>query len=126
MTRYYYYIECGAQIDSDSCFFRVGIGNSERERAILQWISAYALEHGHYFVISSLEALDFVALCMRSVQRNLNEIEYISGRDLKKHLQKGDEVPQLVSVFKNYDYMMKKLNVDYRVNCYLNLKKAGK
>lgn len=54
MTHYYLYIAAGLSIDSNTRFYKVGIGESEAQTKKRAWLEAYAYEHGRFFVYHNL------------------------------------------------------------------------
>lgn len=93
MTHYYLYIECGAQLDADTIFYKVGIGESEKQRKIYAWLESYAIEHGHYFVLWSSDAADFYFKCSESIGPEAKPLVGILGPALVMVLKNGCHDP---------------------------------
>ena len=93
MTHYYLYIAAGLQIDTDTRFYKVGIGESETQCKKRAWLESYAFEHGHFFVRWSLDATGFLARCLESVHKDLFDVLTLKADDLCQILATGCEVP---------------------------------
>lgn len=93
MTRYYLYIECGVQLDADTIFYKVGIGESEKQRKIYAWLESYAIEHGHYFVLWTGDAADFYLKCSESIGPDAKPLAGILGAALMMAFKNGCHDP---------------------------------
>lgn len=93
MTHYYLYIQAGQTLNIDTAFFKVGIGGSDAQIRKRAWLQAYANEHGHFFVIWSPEAVEFMIKCQESIGPNAKNVVAVMANDLVRILRDGAEVP---------------------------------
>lgn len=93
MTHYYLYIQAGKTLDTDTAFYKVGVGESDAQIKKRAWLQAYAQEHGHFFVIWSPDAVDFMVKCQKSIGPNGKNVIAIMANDLIRILRDGAEVP---------------------------------
>ena len=91
MTHYYLYIQAGQTLDSNTAFYKVGVGQSVAQIKKLAWLQAYAHEQGHFFVIWSPDAIDFMIKCQKSIGPNAKKVLAIMANDLIKILRVGAE-----------------------------------
>lgn len=94
MVHYYIYIECGPTLTETARFYKVGIGQGVQGRKQMAFLESYALEHGHFFVVSSLEAWSFVVKCLVSIHKTLFDVIPCSADHLIKHFKVGEELPE--------------------------------
>lgn len=94
MVHYYIYIECGSTLTDTARFYKVGIGQSEMGRRQMAFLESYALEHGHFFVIVSLDAWSFVEKCLGSIGKSLADVLPCTAEHLIKHFKVGEELPE--------------------------------
>lgn len=116
MTHYYLYIAAGLKIDHDTRFFKVGIGESEAQRKKLAWLEAYAYEHGHYFVLWSLDAVEFAVKAQQSIGMQQPDVMSIMANDLCKWLQTGCEEPAFYQSALNRHKLLMAIDPDYYVS----------
>lgn len=93
MMRMYLYIETGVQLNADTNFYKVAIGEGKAQRKIYAWLESYAIEHGHYFVRWSLDAADFLTKCTESIGPDAKPLHHIIGTVLVRALKNGCEDP---------------------------------
>lgn len=93
MTHYYLYIKAGQELDTNTDFFKVGIGESDAQIRKRAWLQAYANEHGHFFVIWSPEAVEFMIKCQESIGPNAKNVVAVMANGLVRILRDGAEVP---------------------------------
>lgn len=113
MTHYYLYIAAGLQIDSNSRFYKVGIGESEAQNKKRAWLEAYAYEHGHFFVRWSLEAVEFCVKCQESIGRQHPEVLALMANDLYKILAEGCEEPSHYQAALNRHHLLMQIDPNY-------------
>lgn len=94
MVHYYIYIECGSTLTDKARFYKVGIGQSELGSKQMAFIESYALEHGHFFVIASFDAWEFVSKCLKSINKNIFDVVPCTAAHLIKHFKVGAELPE--------------------------------
>lgn len=93
MTHYYLYIQSGVQLNTESRFYKVAVGESEKGQKMNAWLEAFAAEHGHYFVRWSHDAADFYSKCVDSIGLDAQSIVAIGAKDLIQSLKNGCEDP---------------------------------
>lgn len=113
MTHYYLYIKAGQTLDTDTHFYKVGIGESEVQRKKMAWLQAYAHEHGHFFVIWSQEAAYFMIKCQKSIGPNAKNVLAIMANDLVRILRDGAQEPTSYQAELNRHHLMMQINPNY-------------
>lgn len=113
MTHYYLYIKAGQALDSNTDFFKVGIGESMSQTRKLAWLKAYAHEHGHFFVIWSQEAVEFMIKCQQSIGPNAKNVMAIMANDLVLILRDGREIPSSYQAELNRHRLLMQIDPDY-------------
>lgn len=121
MTHYYLYIQAGQTIDSSTSFFKVGVGESDAQIWKRAWLQAYAHEHGHFFVIWSPDAVDFMIKCQKSIGPNAKNVIAIMANDLVKYLRDGAGVPNSYPAELNRHNLLMKIDPSYY--CYNTIRK---
>lgn len=115
MTHYYYYIESGAILDDSARLFKVGIGTSRQSQRNFLYLTAFAVNHGHYFELVSGETDDFMRRVTLSLGRVFSDVIVLSSRELCRYL-KGAGLPALSnSQLLTADSQLRFLNTSYRV-----------
>lgn len=113
MTHYFLYIKAGVQLDANTRFYKVGIGESAVGIRHHAWLEAYAAEHGHMFCRWSHDAVEFYSRCIESIGHNAQLITSVSAAVLKKRLQTGSEDPACYYAIMNRHAMMMALDPHY-------------
>lgn len=113
MTHYYLYIQAGQTLDTCTAFFKVGVGESERHLWKLAWLKAYAHDHGHYFVIWTPDAVDFMVKCQKSIGPNAKNVIAIMANDLIRILRDGAGVPSSYPAELNRHQLLMKIDPRY-------------
>ena len=121
MTHYYLYIQAGQTLDTDTAFFKVGVGESEAQIKKRAWLQAYAHEHGHFFVIWSPDAVDFMVKCQKSIGPNAKNVIAIMANDLIRILRDGGEIPSSYQAELNRHNVM--MQIDPAYYCYNTIRK---
>lgn len=121
MTHFYLYIQAGQTLDSNTAFYKVGVGESEAQIKKRAWLQAYAHEHGHFFVIWSPEAVDFMIKCQQSIGPNAKNVIAIMANDLVRVLRDGAEVPSSYQAELNRHHVM--MQIDPAYYCYNTIRK---
>lgn len=112
MTHYYLYIEAGHQIDENTRFYRVAIGESAQMLKRKAWLESYALEHGHFFVRWSLDASNFYNDCRLSLEGRARSLEPRTAQALIRQFKTGEEDP--ASYFANLNRHKMMMQIDPR------------
>lgn len=124
MTHYYLYIKAGQTLDTDTRFYKVGIGESEIQRKKLAWLEAYAFEHGHFFVRWSLDAVDFLVKCQKSIGADQYNVIAVMAVDLVRILRDNAPEPSSYQVNLNRHRLMMQIDPDYY--CCQQIKRKSK
>jgi hypothetical protein len=119
MTRYYLYIKAGVQLDAGSQFFKVAIGESQKDVRVYAWVESYAYEHGHFFVRWSLPAVDFLSRCLDSVNKQILDVVPIKAKDLVSFLRDGCEEPAFYQAALSRHKLLMQIDPDYYSNYHL-------
>ena len=94
MLHYYIYIECGPTLTESAHFYKVGVGQGVLGRRQMAFLESYALEHGHFFVIGSLDAWSFVEKCLGTIGKSLADVLPCTAGHLIRHFKVGEELPE--------------------------------
>lgn len=113
MTHYHLYIKAGLEIDSTTRFYKVGIGQSERQSRLYTWLEAFAAEHGHFFALWNNDAAEFYAKCCDSIGHDAAPLIITTAEDLKKTLKNGCENPALWQAFNHRHKLLMKIDPNY-------------
>lgn len=89
MTHYYYYFMAGAVCDSTTQLFKVSLGNSAQGRRDFLFLTAHAVQHGHYFEIVSDKSSDFALNLQNSLAADGVQVDTITGRELVRYIKYG-------------------------------------
>lgn len=115
MTHYHYYILAGAQLDENARIYKIGVGSSKQGRRDYLFLTAFAVEHGHYFELVSDKTDDFVHRVTLSLDGGLPSIMVLSSREMVRYL-KGAGLPTLSNdKLLSNDAQLKVLNTNYRI-----------
>lgn len=113
MTRYYLYIRCGVQLDTDTRFYKVSCGdgvNGSRQRA---WLDAYAAEHGHFFVLWSLNTAEFLLDCAHSIEGEVKPLIHCPAGDMIDYLRGDDDDPALWQAYQHRHRLLMDIDPNY-------------
>lgn len=115
MTHFHYYIIAGAQCDENTRLFKVGVGSSKQGRRDYLFLTAFAVDHGHYFELVNDKTDDFVRKVTLSLGGVLPSIMVLSSREMVRYL-KGAGLPTLSNdELLTHDAQLKVLNTNYRI-----------
>lgn len=116
MTSCYYYIMAGAVIDSTTRIYSVACGTSTQANRDFLFLTAYAVQHGHYFEIRSNNSTDFISRILDNYKGILIEpaIQRVSSRELVRSLKTSTEIPATQNVLDNQNHVLNYLSLDYR------------
>lgn len=113
MTHYYLYIAAGLTIDSNTRFYKVGIGESEAQNKKRAWLESYAYEHGHFFVRWSLDAVEFLARCLESVHKDLFDVLTMKADDMVGVLNGTRGEPAFYQAALNRHHLLMQIDPNY-------------
>lgn len=116
MTSCYYYIMTGAVIDSTTRIYSVACGTSTQANRDFLFLTAYAVQHGHYFEIRSNNSTNFISSILDNYKGILNEpaIQRVSARELVRNLKSSTEIPAAQNVLDNQNHVLNYLSLEYR------------
>lgn len=116
MTSCYYYIKAGAVIDGTTRIYSVACGTSTQANRDYLYLTAYAVQHGHYFEIRSQNSTDLISRILDNYKGILTEpaIQRVSSRELVRSLKSETEIPAAQNVLDNQNHVLHYLSLDYR------------
>lgn len=116
MTSCYYYIKAGTVIDSTTRIYSVACGTSTQANRDYLFLTAYAVQHGHYFEIRSQNSTDFISRILDNYKGVLTEpaIQRVTSRELVRSLKSSIEIPAAQSVLDNQNHVLNYLSLEYR------------
>lgn len=116
MTSCYYYIMAGAVIDSTTRIYSVACGTSTQANRDFLFLTAYAVQHGHYFEIRSNNSTNFISSILDNYKGILTEpaIQRVSSRELVRNLKSSTEIPAAQNVLDNQNHVLNYLSLEYR------------
>lgn len=118
MTSCYYYIMAGAVIDSTTRIYSVACGTSTQANRDYLFLTAYAVQHGHYFEIRSNNSTNFISSILDNYKGILTEpaIQRVSSRELVRSLKSSTVIPAAQNVLDNQNHVLHYLSLDYRTD----------
>lgn len=122
MVHYYIYIECGPTLTESARFYKVGIGQSAVGRTQMAFLESYALEHGHFFDIVSLDAWSFVEKCLGTIGKSLADVLPCTAEHLIKHFKVGEELPETFYANLQRHKLMMAIDPAYYTQCQLAMR----
>lgn len=116
MTSFYYYVKAGAVIDGTTRIYSVACGTSTQANRDFLFLTAYAVQHGHYFEIRSNNSTNFISSILDNYKGILNEpaIQRVSARELVRNLKSSTEIPAAQNVLDNQNHVLHYLSLEYR------------
>lgn len=115
MNHYYYYVIAGRECGSDTKILKISIGSSLQGRRDFLFLTAYSVEHGHYFELVSDRSDEFISRLRQSLLADGVSMEYCSGRSLVRLLKTGDRPTLSNAQLLSADAQLRALNIDYRI-----------
>lgn len=119
MDRYYVLIDEPNQLTLQSKFFTIAVGESERCKRQLEWLRAWAWEHGCYFMLRS-RATD---LFMQNIAESLGTKVHLIPKLLCKisalvaHIKNFDCTPNMPAAGPQEVYFRKQTEPKYYLFC---------
>lgn len=116
MTSCYYYVKAGAVIDGTTRIYSVACGTSTQANRDFLFLTAYAVQHGHYFEIRSNNSTNFISSILDNYKGILIEpaIQRVSARELVRNLKSSTEIPAAQNVLDNQNHVLNYLSLEYR------------
>lgn len=116
MTSCYYYIMADAVIDSTTRIYSVACGTSTQANRDFLFLTAYAVQHGHYFEIRSNNSTNFISRILDNYKGILTEpaIQRVSSRELVRSMKSSTEIPAAQNVLDNQNHVLNYLSLEYR------------
>lgn len=124
MTHYYLYIMCGATLDEDTRFYKVGIGESSSQSRVYAYLESYAMVHGHFFVLWDNDAVDFLTKCLDSINGTLSQVIIVNGADLVWSFKEKAPAPYSLRGNKQRHDLMKRIDPAYYSMCQIRKRKG--
>lgn len=122
MKRYYLYIDAGQTLDESAKFFKVGVGISRQANSDFLYLTAHAVNYGHYFELWSDHVDDFLHKIANSFKHGENEfiadvinITMCSARDLVRHFKSSEALLNSQKNLIARDKFRKQINLNYRI-----------
>lgn len=116
MTHFYYYIEAGRELSTDSNFFRVAVGTNAQAQRDYLFLIAYSVEHAHYFERFSPDSDSFISRVAESIQVPRLPFVQLTARQLVRYFKNAAALPvisqQRLDSAAHQDAM---LNLDYYI-----------
>lgn len=119
MTHYHLYINAGALVDETSVVYKVGIGTSKQANQDYLFLTAYAVEHGHYFALWSNESVEFLLRIQQSVAPVELYPRLISARDLVRQFKTQLANPLDQSALHDRHKFRMQTSLNYRITSIL-------
>ena len=119
MTHYHLYIQAGAVVDETSVVYKVGIGTSKQANQDYLFLTAYAVEHGHYFTLWSNESVEFYLRVQQSVAPIELYPKAISSRDLVRQFKTQLANPLDQSALHGRHKFRMQTSLNYRISSIL-------
>lgn len=124
MIHVHYYIEAGAVIDTTTRVYCVRVGSSKQAQRDFLYLTAHAVDCGHYFEMRSTKTLEFVDRVLHSVVPGSLTIQPISARNLVRSFRMAESVP-LSSVILHQQHQLRNvMDTTYRITSNLNRREA--
>lgn len=117
MTRYYLYIKAGLELDNSTRFYKLSIGESERQDRVRAWLEAYAFEHGHFFAIYDGYCVGFLDSCLHSVSKDWRDVLITRGDSFVASLRGNGDDPVMFSQALHRHRFLRKINPNYYALC---------
>lgn len=116
MTSCYYYIKTGAVIDGTTRIYSVACGTSTQANRDYLYLTAYAIQHGHYFEIRSNNSTNFISRILDNYKGILTEpaIQRVTSRELVRSMKSSTEIPAAQNVLDNQNHVLHYLSLEYR------------
>lgn len=122
MKRYYLYIDAGQILDESARFFKVGVGISKQANSDFLYLTAHAVNYGHYFEVWSDQVNQFLEKIANSFNHGKNElisdvlnIRLVSARDLVRHYKSSEALLNSQKNLVARDKFRKEINLNYRI-----------
>lgn len=125
MTHYYYYIECGAVVDSTSTVYQVAIGTTQQAQRDFLFLTAYSVDHGHYFEVFSNTSSTFVLRLLKQPDAEVPRQIKVTARELVRHFKSGAPCVQMTAALRAAHQQRIALDVGYRCQCLLDRQRAS-
>ncbi len=124
MTHFYYYISTGATWDDTTIVYKVAVSASQQGRRDFLFLTAYSVDHGHYFELLSQKTDMFIRRVLQSLSIYGTSIVHVSARDLVRSLRANEALTLSPGALHNTHTQRKALDTGYRVQCNLNARRA--
>lgn len=123
MTRIYHYVLAGTVVNGTSQIYKVSIGTGAQARRDFLFLTAYSVDHGHYFEIQSVRSSEFIHKLQTSLDDIILPIQHVSARELVRALKAGTIPDHSQSMSAAALIQEKILNAGWRVWSSINRKR---
>lgn len=113
MTHYYLYIQAGLELNSKTRFYKVAVGEGLQGRKQNAWLEAFAVEHGHFYVRWSTDAVQFAIDCQNSIGADAAPMVSLPGNDLIMTLKNGYEDPACWQAIQHRHQLLMQIDPHY-------------
>lgn len=124
MTHYYYYIAAGTTWDGTTAIYKIAVSDSMQGRRDFLYITAYSVDHQHYFEIVSAKSDNFIRRTLQSLAIYGISIVHVSARDLVRSLRANEALTLSQEALHNAHTQRMALNLGYRVQSKINARRA--
>lgn len=93
MIHYHLYINSGLTVRADDCFYKVAIGSTTQATRDYLFLTAYAVEHGHFFELVTPESNAFLMRIRESLNLEVLPLRFIKARDLVRAIKAQQRMP---------------------------------
>lgn len=113
MTHYFLYIKAGLEIDLETRFYKVAIGNGISGQQLHSWLEAFANEHGHFFVLWSHDDAEFYCKCRDQIGPGAAPLIGIDAAALKRFLKAGCDEPAQWQALQHRHHLLMQIDPDF-------------
>ena len=123
MTHYYYCVIAGPICDGTNEIIKVSLGTSAQARRGYLFLTAYSVQHGHYFEIVSAKSDEFAQNLLTSLQLSSMDIHHMTGRELVRYLKYSYRPTLSSAPVRAAGQQRSNLDGNYRI--VMNLRRTG-
>lgn len=108
MIHYYLYIDSGQTVRADDHFYKVAIGATTQATRDYLFLTAYAVEHGHYFDLVTSESNAFLLRIRESLNLEVLPLQFVKARDLVRAFKAQQRMPlDAIQLRNQHKHMMR-------------------
>lgn len=113
MIHYYLFIASGQTVRADDHFFKVAIGATTQATRDYLFLTAYAVEHGHFFDLVTTESNAFLMRIRESLNLKVLPLQFVKARDLVRAFKAQQRMPLDANQLRNQHKHMKRVSEPY-------------